>query len=379
MAKNNNYKNRQNSGYNSESKAKKRSKGIIGVIAAITASALILGAATGVMGYGTNGFKDWSFSKFVDKTQPNAPLETDNNGGAVISDDGESNGISLMSARVAPEEYADYGIDTQSVDSVFNLSVTYVPENTTFQQTTYSIAFKNPNSDWAKGKNVTDYATIMQSSEGSKDAQLTVQQSFSEQIIVTARSERNSDIYAKITVDYVCEYFVGWLGGYHPSVDDGLFFDAEKSYFSYGTIAPEMAGNLSIIFRFDDFFINYMKSYGFEVQKTYEIPFDEDIANSDSDIISFIELVRVVGGYNKLSPERKSAYDIAIGNFYGDFIDGDYAYCRYDFKFNRIYDGVNYGTVEVDDYADMEFIDYSKYFEVKATNMTPNNGSIVAG
>lgn len=377
MAKNN----RQRTYYNNNGSSKTKS-GWKGVIAAFTASALILGAAAGVMGYGTDGFKDWSFNNFVHKEKVTAPPESNNNGGAIVSDNVESNGISLTSARVAVEDYADYGIAPQAADSVFNLSVTYVPENTTFQQTTYTVAFKNPKSEWANGKNVTDYATVTQSAEGSKYAQLTILKPFSEQIIVTARSDRNSSIYVTTTVDYVCTSL---------SIDiynSGKVFDADEDIYVKpivwfnGTIVPESVGNVWFVMNLYGTFVNVMKSYGFDVPRYFVYQLNEDDLYEENSFLSFDTIVRRVGNYSSLNSEERKRYDAALGQCYGGARHGEDV-AEYGFTYKRVLNGVVYS--EAEDYADVcgscfyASVNFAAAFEIEATGINKNNGNIIAG
>lgn len=373
MAKNN--KNRTN--YYNNNGGSKSKRGIIGVIVAITISVLLLAVAAGVMGYGTNGWTDWSFNNFTHKTEYTAPVETENNGGAIITP-AKSNGISLMAMRVAVEDYEDYGIDTQSVDSVFNLSVTYTPANTTFQETDYTVAFKNPNSTWAKGKNVASFATITQSVTGSKNAQLKILNPFSEQIIVTARNSRHQSIYATTTVDYVCSELNIALSTSYVCVDEDL--EISNVSWTGGTLTPVSAGNISIIFNFGSGFVNHMKNYGFTVPQTYEHVFKyaSDFEEEFFTFGTFYDFVKEVGNYSNLTNDRKAAYQDALCQYYASYDDGD-GVCTYTFKYNRVYNGVNYGTVTDDDWRDLECREFSNCFEIAATSMTISNSHIIAG
>ena len=62
----------------------------------------------------------------VEQEQPN---DEEDDGGAVINE-GESNGIKLMSAKIAPENYADYGISPMA-ETAYQLTATITPENAT--------------------------------------------------------------------------------------------------------------------------------------------------------------------------------------------------------------------------------------------------------
>ena len=87
-------------------------------------------------------------------------------GGAVITE-GEGNGIKLMSVKISPENYAEYGISPLA-DTAYQLTATIVPENATDKTVDWAIAWavpphhsggtigdEDPGSVWAMGKTVT--------------------------------------------------------------------------------------------------------------------------------------------------------------------------------------------------------------------------------
>ncbi|MGN0805635.1 MAG: hypothetical protein ACI4MC_01240, partial [Candidatus Coproplasma sp.] len=127
-------------------------------------------------------------------------LDGGNEGGGPVISDGESNGLLLSATAIPLNSYEEYGVSPLA-ENAFALSVTYTPSDTTYKQTTFTAAFKNPSSTWATGKKVSDYVTV--TATGDTTATLTVLQSFSEQIIVTATCNRNTAIKATTTVDYV--------------------------------------------------------------------------------------------------------------------------------------------------------------------------------
>ena len=188
----------------------KHKKGV-GAIIAVTACVLALAVGVCAIAVGTSGFKDWAFTKWFPKTEQTAP-EVSENGGATITE-GESAGMLMVSKAIPLNSYEEYGVAALA-ENAYSLSVTYTPENTTYQETTYSMKF-------ADGSDCSAYATLNQSSVGSKTATLAILKPFSKQIIVTASCNRNSDIKARTTVDYVgawqvdlCQDNVGSLGRY---------------------------------------------------------------------------------------------------------------------------------------------------------------------
>lgn len=353
-------------------KAKQSAKG---ATATIIAALLVIGAAAGVIGYGSNGFKDWSFKKFAQKTEISTPDKP--NDSAVIITPDESNGIELCSAQVPVENYANYGIDPQSVENVYELSVTYTPADTTFQDTNYTLAFKNPNSTWATGKNIAEYAELQHES-GSKNAVLTVKQAFSEQLVVRATNQRHTEISCTINVDYVCNYLRIGLntgGGYHLAPEDDICLERvdDKYYkWSNGTIEPDTS-NITLHVQLENYITGYTPA-----EYTYKLG-DGELVDGDS-LTNFNIILYSSYGYSNMSADEKTAFEKSMRSVYSVMSDGDYV-GQYWFTYDRIYNGVDYGGVTTGvDLYDIDFIrDFDTYYEVSPTGMTSNNSHVVAG
>ena len=132
------------------------------------------------------------------KQEEPAPEQDD--GGAVI-EEGESNGIKLMSAKISPENYDEYGISPMA-ETAYQLTATITPDNASDKTVDWSVAFVNPASEWATGKTVTDYVTVTPTSDGALTANVECLQAFGEQIKVTVTSRNNADATATCLVDY---------------------------------------------------------------------------------------------------------------------------------------------------------------------------------
>lgn len=133
----------------------------------------------------------------VEQEQPN---DEEDDGGAVINE-GESNGIKLMSAKIAREDYAANGISEQA-ETAYQLTATITPENATNKAVDWTIAFVNAESEWATGKTVTDYVTVTPTADGALTANVECLQAFGEQVRVTVTSRDNTAVKANATVDY---------------------------------------------------------------------------------------------------------------------------------------------------------------------------------
>ncbi len=134
----------------------------------------------------------------IEQEQPN---DEEDDGGAVI-EEGESNGIKLMSAKIAREDYAANGISEQA-ETAYQLTATIQPADATDKTVDWSVSFVNPSSAWASGKTVTDYVTVTPTSDGALTANVENLQAFGEQIKVTVTSRDNAEATAECVVDYV--------------------------------------------------------------------------------------------------------------------------------------------------------------------------------
>ncbi len=133
---------------------------------------------------------------------PDAPEQEQ---GAVVGDV-EENGISLMSTRISPANYADYGIDPQA-DTAFEITATVTPENATDKSITLSLAFKNSGSEWATGKTVTDYVELSTTTvQSGVPFTLTCNEAYGESILMTATANGGENVNATLTLEYVHRY-----------------------------------------------------------------------------------------------------------------------------------------------------------------------------
>ena len=153
---------------------------------------LVIAGAAALVGVLSDGFKNW------DKFKPDE--EQTQEGGAIITE-GEASGMKLMSMKIAPENYDEYGISPMA-DTAYQLTATITPDNATNKAVDWTIAFVNAESEWATGKTVTDYVTVTPTADGALTANVECLQAFGEQIKVTVTSRNNADATATCLVDY---------------------------------------------------------------------------------------------------------------------------------------------------------------------------------
>ncbi len=107
-------------------------------------------------------------------------------------------GISLMSATIDPEHYADYGIAT-AAETAVTINATISPSEVVDKSVTWALSWENPSDTWASGKNVEDYVTL---NGGSTSATVSCKQAFGEQIVLTATAQANPDFKATCKLEY---------------------------------------------------------------------------------------------------------------------------------------------------------------------------------
>lgn len=159
---------------------------------------LVIGGAAALVGVLSNGFKDWT--KFQPDEQTEQTDETADNGGSIIGE-GESNGIKMMSVKIATADYAANDISPME-ETAYQLTATITPDSATNKTVDWTIAFVNPSSEWATGKTVTNYVTVTPTADGALTANVECLQAFGEQIKVTVTSRDNDGIFADCFVDY---------------------------------------------------------------------------------------------------------------------------------------------------------------------------------
>lgn len=122
-------------------------------------------------------------------------------GGGMQIGEGEESGIQLLSTTLLSNEFEDYGV-SPLVETAYTITATVTPADITNQGIDWSIAWVNPNSTWAIGKEVADYVTVEPTTSGAKTATVSCLQPFATQIIITATSQDNPNATATCTVDY---------------------------------------------------------------------------------------------------------------------------------------------------------------------------------
>lgn len=170
-------------------------------IAFVLVFVLLTGVCLQIFGTGKQKPSEWFKKPDTEQTQPKEDSGVNEVAGGAVINESASNGIKLMSARIAPTAYAANGISPQA-DSAYTLTATITPADANNKAVDWSIAWVNSNSAYASGKTVTNYVTVTPTSDGALTANVECKQAFGEQIKVTATSRDNPAMKAECTVDY---------------------------------------------------------------------------------------------------------------------------------------------------------------------------------
>lgn len=180
---------------------------ISGVIAVIVAIAMVI-----VCGIGSNWFKNGDIKTWFDNwgqgtsetESPNDDQEdngkpvTDENGTQLPNDEiiNLPRAMTFRSATSLDGKDADY-------DSV-TVRIKVTPVETDVKSITYTAIWVNAASVWAKGKNVSDFLSVKQTTENSTDAVIQCLKPLGEQvkITVTVTSQDDASASAECIVDF---------------------------------------------------------------------------------------------------------------------------------------------------------------------------------
>mgnify|MGYP005956336157 CR=1 FL=1 len=136
--------------------------------------------------------------------------------------DGEGNAMVSGKTYAMPQRmvFAATAAETATANEGITLTATVSPETADNKAVDWSVAFVNPSSSWAKGKNVADYVTVTPTSDGALTANVNCLKAFGEQIKVTVTSRVNPEAKAECTLDYARRILDTAL--YHEEMDKNI-------------------------------------------------------------------------------------------------------------------------------------------------------------
>ena len=223
------------------------------IIAVVIIVAILAAAAVGVTAYASNGYtlpvSEWGDRLGIDSDkQPDEQEKPDDTtpGGEIPGGDTQTPGeeipgdstdnpgtvvVSPMEINLNWEDFvfsSDY-IPTEEYIPQYRqeFKAEILPENTIDKTLIWSAAFVNPTSEWAVGKNVSDYIKLT-TEEDTLSAEIECLQPFGEQIIVTVASKRNNKVKDTCLLDFkqfATEYYIEYDGVKVEFQDDtaGMF------------------------------------------------------------------------------------------------------------------------------------------------------------
>ena len=139
-----------------------------------------------------------------DATDPGTPGTGENkpstgSSGGVTDENGnklDQNGVSPMPQAMA------FSVDETDGNGSVTIIASIEPTDATNKDVEWDVQFVNPESEWASGKNVEDYISLMSDTVATGLCTVTCKQPFGEQIVVTAKSAANPEVKQSCTVDY---------------------------------------------------------------------------------------------------------------------------------------------------------------------------------
>ena len=163
------------------------------ILAGILATVLLAGATTTVVCLSRDKEPAQQAQESVLPSESSGSV-TDGNGEVL------SEGVNIMPTRMTFRNAR--AITGASEYSSVTIQATVKPDDATNKNVSWTVAFVNPESDWAKGKNVSDYISITPQSADSNIATVECLNAFGEQIKITVTSEANPEAKAETTVDF---------------------------------------------------------------------------------------------------------------------------------------------------------------------------------
>ena len=136
--------------------------------------------------------------------------------------DGEGNAMESGKVYAMPMNmvFATTAAEASNASGGIKLKATVKPESAGNKNVDWSVAFVNPSSSWASGKNVADYITVTPESDGALIATVNCLKAFGEQIKITVTSRANPLAKAECTLDYARRILDTAL--YHEGMDTNI-------------------------------------------------------------------------------------------------------------------------------------------------------------
>lgn len=152
---------------------------------------IVLLASTAALGWITYGYRDWNVQNWRDTVKQIKATE-------VVAVDNQNLKFDVINSDNLCLSVGEATVTSDGKSRT--ITATVYPENTSNKNVDWSIAWENPNSDFANGKAVTDYVTIVPEQDGSTTATATCKASFAEETVVITVITRDGGFGATCNV-----------------------------------------------------------------------------------------------------------------------------------------------------------------------------------
>ena len=233
-----------------------KTKLIASLTAATAAVCIAAGAGLIIAKTANNSPMGGGYTSSTNEKPPKPiPNVTDENGNDIS---GEK--YYAMPAKMAftAATYADESGNEASNAVTANIIATITPNNAANKKVDWSAAFKNPESEWASGKTLSEYIGVTPAADGSLMASVTCYQAFGEQVILTVTSRENAEATASCTIDYKQQFT-----GYALSVTQENKTPSVNNTKKTGTVYADFASDTPITIHYA---YNKSASYTIELQ-----------------------------------------------------------------------------------------------------------------
>lgn len=136
----------------------------------------------------------------LNNKQDGEDSDTSFSGGSAIGDIVD-NGVTLLSAVLPRSAYEANGVPEQA-ETAYNLTAEVMPDYASNKMLDWSISWQDSESEWASGKEVTDYVTITPTTDGALTAVCACLQDFGEPVTLMVSSRSNPEVSGIIIVHY---------------------------------------------------------------------------------------------------------------------------------------------------------------------------------
>ena len=244
--------------------------------------AISVGLVAAIAFTGIASLSAWLIKK---NTQVNNSTNIENvftgNGGMEI-ENGQGSSIRMMSTTLKPKQYASYGVSEQA-ESAYTIEATIVPEYMdNFVALEWTAEFQNPDSEWAMGKNVSDYIKITPTGTLSHQATVECLQAFGGVIVIKAISKDDANIFGACTCNYINRY-----ASINAELDDGTLITLDQAHgynFAFestnkgkgniyitgaqGAIGTKESSTFTLTMQIDEVLERHLHDVGFTIKST---------------------------------------------------------------------------------------------------------------